>query len=72
MSLFSGEWLYLYLSGYSDELASMWPLLKRDGLGVQYIATLLLWNRLIGYNPFRLPQRSFIQLLSIVSARILL
>ncbi|RDB17831.1 Dolichyl pyrophosphate Man9GlcNAc2 alpha-1,3-glucosyltransferase [Hypsizygus marmoreus] len=43
---------------------SMWPLLKRDGLGVQYIATLLLWNRLIGYNPFRLPNKSFIQLLS--------
>lgn len=46
---------------------SMWPLLKRDGLGVQYIATLLLWNRLIGYNPGRLRPRSFIQLLSIVS-----
>jgi alpha-1,3-glucosyltransferase len=45
---------------------SMWPLLKRDGLGVQYIATLLLWNRLIGYNPGRLRPRSFIQLLSIV------
>ncbi|KAF8073702.1 glycosyltransferase family 57 protein [Lyophyllum atratum] len=43
---------------------SMWPLLKRDGLGVQYIATLLLWNRLVGYNPLRLPQRSFIQILS--------
>jgi len=43
---------------------SMWPLLKRDGLGVQYIATLLLWNRLVGYNPFRIPQKSFIQVLS--------
>jgi alpha-1,3-glucosyltransferase len=46
---------------------SMWPLLKKDGLGVQYIATLLLWNRLIGYNPGRLRPRSFIQFLSIVS-----
>jgi len=46
---------------------SMWPLLKRDGLGVQYIATLLLWNRLIGYSPGRLSRpRSFIQFLSIV------
>ena len=32
---------------------SMWPLLKRDGLAVQYIALVFLWNRLIGYNPFR-------------------
>ncbi|KAH8104721.1 glycosyltransferase family 57 protein [Cristinia sonorae] len=32
---------------------SMWPLLKRDGLATQYIALLLLWNRLIGYNPLR-------------------
>ncbi|KAJ7761486.1 glycosyltransferase family 57 protein [Mycena maculata] len=45
---------------------SMWPLLKRDGLGVQYIALTLLWNRLVGYNPLRLPSKSFIQLLSIV------
>jgi len=45
---------------------SMWPLLKRDGLGVQYIATLLLWNRLIGYNPGRLRPQSFIQFVSIV------
>ena len=46
---------------------SMWPLLKREGLGVQYIAILLLWNRLIGYNPGRLRPRSFIQFVSIVS-----
>ncbi|KAJ7069714.1 glycosyltransferase family 57 protein [Mycena amicta] len=44
---------------------SMWPLLKRDGLGVQYIALSILWNRLLGYNPFRLPSRSFIQILSL-------
>ncbi|KAJ7505307.1 glucosyltransferase [Mycena galericulata] len=44
---------------------SMWPLLKRDGLGVQYVALTLLWNRLIGYNPLRLPSKSFIQLLSL-------
>lgn len=46
---------------------SMWPLLKRDGLGIQYIATLLLWNRLIGYNPIRLPPKTFIQFFSLVS-----
>ncbi|KAL1710999.1 glycosyltransferase family 57 protein [Schizophyllum commune] len=45
---------------------SMWPLLKRDGLGAQYIALLLLWNRLIGYNPAKLPKWSFVQVLSVV------
>ena len=30
---------------------SMWPLLKRDGLGVQYIALVVFWNYLVGYNP---------------------
>ncbi|OCH91210.1 glucosyltransferase [Obba rivulosa] len=35
---------------------SMWPLLQRDGLGLQYIALIVLWNRLLGYNPFRKPQ----------------
>ncbi|KAF7314320.1 Glycosyltransferase family 57 protein [Mycena kentingensis (nom. inval.)] len=44
---------------------SMWPLLRRDGLGIQYLALSILWNRLLGYNPFRLPARSFIQLLSL-------
>ncbi|TFK88205.1 glycosyltransferase family 57 protein [Polyporus arcularius HHB13444] len=44
---------------------SMWPLLKRDGLGVQYIALLVLWNRLLGYNPFRTTKRSLIQLASL-------
>lgn len=45
---------------------SMWPLLKRDGLAVQYIATLVLWNTLIGYNPLRLQKNSVAQLLSLV------
>ena len=34
-------------------LCSMWPLLKRDGLGVQYLALTLLWNYVIGHNPLR-------------------
>ncbi|KAF9013270.1 glucosyltransferase [Cyathus striatus] len=44
---------------------SMWPLLKRDGLGVQYIGLLLLWNRLIGYNPVKHAPKSFVELLSV-------
>ena len=31
----------------------MWPLLKRDGLGVQYITLVFLWNYIIGHNPSR-------------------
>ncbi len=30
----------------------MWPLLRKDGLGTQYIALTLLWNRMIGHSPF--------------------
>jgi alpha-1,3-glucosyltransferase len=45
---------------------SMWPLLKKDGLGLQYIALLMIWNRMIGYNPFRLPSGSVVQLISVV------
>ena len=44
----------------------MWPLLKRDGLGVQYCVTLILWNRLLGFNPFRLRPKTIIQTISIV------
>ncbi|KAH0832368.1 glycosyltransferase family 57 protein [Lanmaoa asiatica] len=45
---------------------SIWPLLKKDGLGVQYVATLLLWCRLIGYNPFRVQFDSFVHSLSTI------
>lgn len=31
---------------------SMWPLLRKDGLTTQYIALTLLWNRLVGHDPF--------------------
>lgn len=44
---------------------SMWPLLKRDGLAIPYIATLVLWNRLVGYNPLRLNSQSFLRYLSL-------
>ncbi|PCH40063.1 glycosyltransferase family 57 protein [Wolfiporia cocos MD-104 SS10] len=45
---------------------SMWPLLKRDGLGVPYIALTLLWNRLAGYNPFRACPNSMLQYVSLL------
>ncbi|EIW59448.1 glucosyltransferase [Trametes versicolor FP-101664 SS1] len=44
---------------------SMWPLLKRDGLGVQYVALLIIWNKFVGYNPFKVGKKSWLQLLSI-------
>ncbi|TEB40059.1 ALG6, ALG8 glycosyltransferase [Coprinellus micaceus] len=31
---------------------SMWPLLRRDGLAVPYVALTVLWDRVVGYNPF--------------------
>ncbi|KAF9450577.1 glycosyltransferase family 57 protein [Macrolepiota fuliginosa MF-IS2] len=46
---------------------SMWPLLKKDSLGLQYVVLLVLWNRLIGYNPLRLPSGTFVQLLSLAT-----
>jgi alpha-1,3-glucosyltransferase len=45
---------------------SMWPLLKKDGLGLQYLAMLLLWNRLIGHNPIKLHYGYFVGLVSSV------
>jgi alpha-1,3-glucosyltransferase len=47
---------------------SMWPLLKRDGLAMQYVATMMLWNRLIGYNPFRLRDKPFVRMFSLVTS----
>ena len=45
---------------------SMWQLVKRDGLGVQYIALTVLWNGALGYTPFKRP-KTFFQLISLVS-----
>lgn len=45
---------------------SMWPLLKKDGLGIQYLAMLFLWNRLIGHNPFKIRYGYFVELVSSV------
>lgn len=44
----------------------MWPLLKRDGLGLEYCASAVGWNVLIGYNPLHLDS-SFVKYLSLVS-----
>lgn len=52
---------------------SMWPLLKKDGLGIQYLAMLFLWNRLIGHNPFKIRYGYFVELVSsVVHAAIIL
>ncbi|KAM0747216.1 ALG6, ALG8 glycosyltransferase [Meredithblackwellia eburnea MCA 4105] len=45
---------------------SMWPLLRRDGLGLQYLVLTFLWNYLIGYNPLRL-RNSFVKGLSLLT-----
>ncbi|GJN94359.1 hypothetical protein Rhopal_007433-T1 [Rhodotorula paludigena] len=45
---------------------SMWPLLQRDGIPVQYLGLTLLWNFAIGYNPFTL-RASFVKYLSLAS-----
>lgn len=50
----------------------MWPLLKRDGLALQYVAVTLLWNRLIGYNPFKLRPSTFVQQFSLVSPHLII
>lgn len=44
----------------------MWPLLRKDGLGVQYFSLTVLWNAALGYTPFKRP-KNFIQTVSLVS-----
>ncbi|KAG8742497.1 Glucosyltransferase-like protein [Ceratobasidium sp. 414] len=43
---------------------SMWPLLKRDGQGLNYVVLTLLWNYMIGYDPSELPN-SLVKILSL-------
>ncbi|KIK52038.1 glycosyltransferase family 57 protein [Collybiopsis luxurians FD-317 M1] len=55
--------------GSNVAVFSMWPLLKKDGLCLQYFASILLWNRVIGHNPFKLvckvlPYKSLVHLIS--------
>ncbi|CAE6449852.1 unnamed protein product [Rhizoctonia solani] len=45
---------------------SMWPLLKRDGQGLNYAVLTLLWNYVIGYDPFALPP-TLVKILSLVA-----
>ncbi|KAF9645754.1 ALG6, ALG8 glycosyltransferase, partial [Thelephora ganbajun] len=45
---------------------SMWPLLKRDGLGIQYVTLTVLWNAALGYTPFKRP-KTFFQFVSLVA-----
>lgn len=56
----------------SNFFHSMWPLLRKDGLSVQYFVSMLLWNRLIGHNPFKtiytiFSVKTFVHFLSAVS-----
>lgn len=44
---------------------SMWPLLSRDGQTLQYAVLTLVWNYLVGYNPFEIPP-SMVKLVSLV------
>lgn len=44
----------------------MWPLLKKDGLALQYVAVTLLWNCAIGYNPFSVNSGRIIRVISLV------
>ncbi|KDQ62345.1 glycosyltransferase family 57 protein [Jaapia argillacea MUCL 33604] len=44
---------------------SMWPLLKKDGLALQYIVVTLLWNKVIGYRPFHTDSISLVRILAI-------
>jgi len=55
--------------GCNTAVFSMWPLLRKDGLSVQYFVSMLLWNRLIGHNPFKtiytiLSVKTFVHFLS--------
>ncbi|OCB89872.1 glucosyltransferase [Sanghuangporus baumii] len=46
---------------------SMWPLLKKDGLAIPYIATTFLWNYMLGYNPFRkMTHRRLLRYISLI------
>ncbi|KAH7915868.1 glycosyltransferase family 57 protein [Hygrophoropsis aurantiaca] len=63
-SLNEEVWMWGVL-GNNVGVFSMWPLLKKDGLGVQYFAMLLLWNRMVGHDPFRLRPNSLVAILSI-------
>jgi alpha-1,3-glucosyltransferase len=44
----------------------MWPLLKRDGQGLNYVVLTLLWNYVIGYDPLTLSS-SLVKIISLVS-----
>ncbi|GAA5985468.1 hypothetical protein JCM10908_006987 [Rhodotorula pacifica] len=52
----SSEWEWAVLVNNTAAF-SMWPLLRRDGLAVQYFVLVGAWNAVIGYNPLRLEGR---------------
>ncbi|KAI8452126.1 ALG6, ALG8 glycosyltransferase family-domain-containing protein [Phakopsora pachyrhizi] len=50
---FGSDWEVVCLIS-NVSIFSMWPLLKRDGLSIQYLSLTILYNSLIDYNPFKL------------------
>lgn len=61
----SGTWEWGVLVN-NVAVFSMWPLLKKDGLGLQYATLTFMWNYMIGYNPLSLPE-SNVKLLSLAT-----
>ncbi|KIO27041.1 glycosyltransferase family 57 protein [Tulasnella calospora MUT 4182] len=61
----SGTWEWGILLN-NVAVFSMWPLLKKDGLGLQYATLTLMWNYIIGYNPLSLPE-SNVKILSLAT-----
>ncbi|KAF6755794.1 glycosyltransferase family 57 protein [Ephemerocybe angulata] len=51
--------------GNNVAVFSMWPLLKRDGLAVPYVACVVLWNRVIGYDLVGCWEGGVVQVLSL-------
>lgn len=62
----SSQWKWACLTN-NVAVFSMWPLLKRDGLGLAYVGLTVLWDRVVGYNPFRV-EREVVSVLGLVSA----
>ncbi|GAA6037458.1 hypothetical protein JCM8097_008197 [Rhodosporidiobolus ruineniae] len=61
-----GEWEWGALVG-NVGVFSMYPLLARDGVALQYFVLLFLWNWAIGYNPFTLRRGTVVKYLSLAT-----
>ncbi|KAF8318949.1 ALG6, ALG8 glycosyltransferase [Clavulina sp. PMI_390] len=45
---------------------SLWPLLKKDAQGLQYVALVLGWNYIVGYHPLKIPT-SFVKAVTMIA-----